>query len=947
MVKTTTERGARRRHSEVPRKRGFFMRPSLIGLVALAALMTPLVASCGGGKTSFGGRGLELVSFEQDGIDNVALNTVLVWHFNDAVDPASVTPASLQLRRGDQWGLDVDGTFRVEGTTIYFEPALPGLCDFSDAGFRAATRYRVQLVGAPEEFCLKNTDGEDLLATVSMEFQTRDESDPERFIDQIPAFAPSVTAITPTNGSQAVDVDDTNAITVTISENLDPCTVDGTTVQLWMYEKGDPVLANARTAPNGNASGFYVGTSTADGDASSTTWGADVSTPFIPAQRVVATVALTQSIASTQIKLVPQGGRFPENAMLVFRMLGGIEDFGGLPLAPLTISFTTENLPLQAGAYKMLVQGETPFDKSNSTSDVNTARSPGIVQGYLLFSGDGDNGPAADILNPSGPKQSPACSVPLQDNDGSKDDFDTNVDVTFDTGATINTCPNAVDGSTAVVWEFATFTVRTGATVRFKGVNPAIVLVQGDIVIEQGARVLVRGDNVGGMPQGRGANGVNWAYNPTGFASAGRGATGGADGGAAVQHQGGAAGKDGYSGFGSDDGFGVVGGHGAGQGGTAHNTVYPGPSPGTAQGGGGGGHGVAGGTATDQLGTNHTDMGPVKGVGGLPYPATDAMLTPSAGSGGGAGGNEEWSGSYSYYGTGGGGGGAGGGFIDFTSSGNITVFGTIDAAGSPGGSSGSPYNSGSTTYGGGGAAGGGGGAGGGIRLLTSSRIILGATTLITAAGGAGGMSNVPTIFTTAVINDGAAGGHGRIVLEDADSVIEGLGGATLSPTEGEDGFYRDIFDSSRFKGGGTMPYAQTLVFAMGPLNPDFQVPGAADFKAGIPAIASNGAGATSIFIDAKGYQILPNGLPDLGSATPWRTVGFFRDSGVETDPLWVPSSNPGDVTLPLGNAGGSINSLDGCEFIQIRITFYLPGTVGPLDPGPYLDDWTIRYTSDQ
>ena len=56
----------------------------------------------------------------------------------------------------------------------------------------------------------------------------------------------------------------------------------------------------------------------------------------------------------------------------------------------------------------------------------------------------------------------------------------------------------------------------------------------------------------------------------------------------------GAAGKDGYSGFGSDDGFGVVGGHGAGQGGTAHNTVYPGPSPGTAQGGGGGGHGVAG-----------------------------------------------------------------------------------------------------------------------------------------------------------------------------------------------------------------------------------------------------------------------------------------------------------------------------------------------------------------
>ncbi|MGE0190727.1 MAG: Ig-like domain-containing protein [Planctomycetota bacterium] len=946
MLKTTAERGARRRHSMEPQPGGSrartFMRPGVLGLVVLAALMAPLVASCGGAKAGFPGRGLSLVSFEQDGLDNVALNAVLAWHFNDAVDPASVTPASLQLRRGDQWGLDVDGTFRVEGATIYFEPQLPGLCDFSDAGFRASTRYRVQLVGSPEQFCLKNTLGEKLLSTVSMEFQTRAETDPERFLDQIPAFAPTVTAITPTTGSQAVDVDDTNAVTVTVSENLDPCTVNGNTVQLWMYEKGDPVLANARTAPNGNASGFYIGSSTADGNASSATWGADVSTPFAPPQRVVATIQLTQSLASTQIKLIPQGGRFPENAMLVFRMLGGIEDFGGLPLAPVTTSFTTENLPLQAGSYQMLVQGETPFDTSNSTSDINTARSPGVVQGYLLFSGDGDNGQTSDILFPSGPDQAPGCSVPLQDNDGSKDDFEASSDMTFDTGATINTCPNTVDGSTAVVWEFASFRVQSGATVRFKGVNPAIILVQGDIVIEQGGRVVVRGDNIGGTPQGRGAVGYNWTYNPTGFAAGGKGVAGGGEGGTAVAHSEAAThGKNGFSGYGSDSGYGVQGGIGAGKGGVGHQTIYPGTSYGTAQGGGGGGHGVDGGTSTNLMGNGHTNLGAVQGEGGAAFPADDAMFTPSAGGGGGAGGREQWGGSYTYYGTGGGGGGAGGGFVDFTASGNITVFGTIDAAGSVGGASGTPYCCGC-----GAAAGGGGGAGGGIRLLTSSRIILGASTVLTAAGGAGGVSNQSAGYVGPQ-NDGAPGGHGRIVLEDADSVIEGLGAATCTPNEGDDGFYRDIFDSSRFKGGGTMPYAQTQIIAMGPLNPDYTTPGAADFKAGIPSIASNGPGATSIFIDARGYQIQANGQPDLGSATPWRTVGFFRDSGVENDPLWVPSSNPADVSVPVGNAGGTINSLDGYEFIQIRITFYLPGTVGPLDPGPYLDDWTIRYSSDQ
>jgi hypothetical protein len=76
-------------------------------------------------------------------------------------------------------------------------------------------------------------------------------------------------------------------------------------------------------------------------------------------------------------------------------------------------------------------------------------------------------------------------------------------------------------------------------------------------------------------------------------------------------------------------------------------------------------------------------------------------------------------------------------------------------------------------------------------------------------------------------------------------------------------------------------------------------------------------------------------------------VGYFRHSGVASAPTWVPNANPGDVTIPPGNGGPGIAALNTREFIQLRITFFLPSTIGPFDPGPILDDWTIRFTFDQ
>ena len=42
-----------------------------------------------------------------------------------------------------------------------------------------------------------------------------------------------------------------------------------------------------------------------------------------------------------------------------------------------------------------------------------------------------------------------------------------------------------------------------------------------------------------------------------------------------------------------------------------------------------------------------------------------------------------------------------------------------------------------------------------------------------------------------------------------------------------------------------------------------------------------------------------------------------------------------------------LSSLDGSEYVQFRFTFYLsPLGVAATDPGAFVDDWTIRFTSD-
>ena len=957
-------------------------RPLLTSILLLAPL-----GACGGSGGSGSGEtipGVVLVDFGQSGQDNVPLNRVLEFTFSAAIDPNSVGPASIQIRRGPTYGEAVFGNYVVNGEVVRFEPRLPGLCDLSDGGLQADTDYRVTVIGAPEEFAIRNLAGAPMQSTVTASFHTRRDTDPELFEDQIPATSPSVLSSTPVDGAYPTHFDPAvaattlvhqgNDVVIRFSENLQPCTVGPSTILFFQYATGDGKQTPSDPPGSKMPTGFDPETDQTPSDPF--TWGSGVVTA--PPRRVRSTFRLEQDFLSTKVTLTPTFGEFPDNALLVVQVTNQIRDFGGNALLPTTFAFVTENRTVQTLPRVFEFDGDVPILSNVSTGEVNTARAASKAQGFLLFAGDSDNG--SNLSTSSGPDNArgpTGCTTSsVQANDGTPDDFDPPNDTVLDTGATRNTCVNSTDGSTAVTFEFRSFHVRNGVTVRVIGRNPAILLVTGDVVVEAGGRVLVRGDGSGGSPVSNGANGV-YVTSQTGAGAAGGAAVAGGGAGGNGSWGGAAAsfGFNGEAGFGSPDQFASPGaggasdpvriGAGRGSGSTKANGQFPIDRMGS--GGGGGGHAQAGtfvnagqanGTGTNRALDFPSDPDGPGGRGGGTYGALSGrMPTPEAGSGGGAGGlarGQPWYSPADYFQGGGGGGGAGGGFVDFTSAHDIKVFGTIDASGGRGGASGAGF------YQAGG--GGGGGSGGGIRLLTPGMIEFGPAAFISAAGGNAGAGAVATAgapYTPlpTLANPGGPGGTGRLVIEDDDSVVTGFGGASVSPTEGAAGFYRGPFDATRFVGGGVRPVIVTDVIDMGPVAPTYVAPVQnyavqEDFVAGIPPVASRGLGKTALFIEAQGYTTNADGSVNLASATGWKSVGYFTDSGAELFPTWVPSATPPAADVPPaqlqpGNTGVGITSLNGREFLQFRFSFFLNPGMGPFDPGPYLDRWTVYVQYDQ
>ena len=949
-------------------------RRKLLAFRLVLASTAALFGACGGAGGGPGpegsGQGLALETCNVASLDNVPINRTCVFIFSEPVEPSTIYfvdaagrkqgTGSIQIRQGPEFGITASGEFDVIGEKVYFTPTLPGRrlapgetpdCDLADAGFQPDRDYRITLIGHPEHLAIRNTVGQPLRETQTLEFRTLSKEDPRLLEDQQPAVRPTVLNTYPADraasvavgsgskiggGSQGSVLGTPDAIEILLSESLNPCSVDGTSVLLHVYERGDPL------------DGFVPAQDSAPGDPFS--WGSANAGSLTPEQRIPAYIELRQTASETRLILTPTFGRFPENALVVVELTAGIEDFGGNWMAPHILSFTTANLTNPSAQLRVEYDETTPISEDETTAAVHLPVAESKAQGFINIAGDGDNGP--DLETPTYPAvlDPPFCEFRPNDD---PDHFAPIEDVWLDTGASPNTCPNTVDGSTAVVWEFTTFTINPGITVTITGVNPAIILVTGAVVIKTGGELVVNGQpgEVGNPTTTRSA------LPPLG-AKGGEGVAGGGDGGdsnappATRPDLNPAYGDDGWAGYGSED-FpdDPESGEGAGQGNAAQDfcVFVPGGVTGSSSGSGGGaGHAETGVDGSAYIDANYCWLADTRGRGGAAYPGGaigDLMLTPSAGSGGGAAGycdgNPLGNRQGGIMATGGGGGG-GGGFVDITSASSITVRGTISAKGGKGGNGGLSFfiDTGDT-------GGGGGGSGGGIRLLTPGYMDIAGATL-DAGGGRGGTGYVSIWLNGgAPANHGGDGSQGRIVLEDSDGVISGQESANLVPAEGEVGFYRGQFNGSRFVGGGRVTTALSEPMFVGPLTaPDLRVPVQADFEAGFPTIASDGVGSTGILVEIQGYPLLPNGTADLGAGTGWWTVGYLSDSGNVKAPTWVPSANPADVTLPVDNAGVGIDAVDGAGFVQIRLTFYLGANTPTGVGGPYIDRFDLKFDYD-
>ena len=265
------------------------------------------------------------------------------------------------------------------------------------------------------------------------------------------------------------------------------------------YERGDPAGAwwSRPGADGGERDGLLVHHRR---ERRTTRTAGEAGRSWRPPQQIPATIELQQDFTATTVLVRPVAGRFEENSFLVVDVTGYVQDFGRLPLSPRTIPFTTENLPEQQGALTVHFDANDPDDDAFTSADVNTARSPSRAQGWLIFAGDGDNGTAnpgpgasCDVNGPSGRWRTGRDQY--RENCLFRTTFSPDTDITLNTGSTANWYPNETDGSTASVWEFASFTIVDGVTVRITGINPAIILVDGDVQIYEGGTLLLRGAN--------------------------------------------------------------------------------------------------------------------------------------------------------------------------------------------------------------------------------------------------------------------------------------------------------------------------------------------------------------------------------------------------------------------------------------------------------------------
>jgi hypothetical protein len=136
--------------------------------------------------------------------EGIYLDERITIELDRPVDPDSVTPETVRIRRADT-GEPADGAFHVEGRAIVFVPRPPSRADLSDSGLAPGIRYRIHLPAgrgrAHESVHAK--DGSTLASGFSVRFETR--RDAPFFRDAVPGPPRAEAIFVDADGDGAVD----------------------------------------------------------------------------------------------------------------------------------------------------------------------------------------------------------------------------------------------------------------------------------------------------------------------------------------------------------------------------------------------------------------------------------------------------------------------------------------------------------------------------------------------------------------------------------------------------------------------------------------------------------------------------------------------------------------------------------------------------------------------
>ena len=820
-------------------------------------LAAAFVASCGGGGGGGQQGSFRLIQFLEQGQNGIPRNRVLTFLFSAPVADGQDFAERLKIQNtqgnpNSNFSLAI-GMYEPTGDRVMFAPRLPNKEDRSDAGFREDGEYTVFLKAGPD--ALVSTGGDPIANPQEMLFDTS-----EFFEDPFPAEPPrveglfardstqpsaprmDVSRLDPRSGEQAL-LD--NADVIDAARVIEPGA--GGAPQFatpWRFELelSEPVDPSTVTTDNIELLEIY-GNATTSGEAAP---------PFAPDAWFGTAVSFKVPVNVGVEQQVLEDGSY--DVRIVVEPLGTLVDntryrltFGGNILG---IDFRQEFIGVNGltGDGETVLSGTTPYpepgglgytaefivrDRPAITSRRTLTYDP-VVDDVFAELGQTTNDPNRMNTALYNPASSPSTALGYLGAFGNGTDGNLAVaggTVTVDTGDTANTAlgkpfnvfdlnPNddyinntlpggnrTYDSRQAFELSLQSLTVSSGSVLRFVGVNPIVLRVQG---ISQ----------ISGTIDISGADGANGTGS---VALGGKAGPGGGDGGTA---------KSGvscnylgvyancssstFSLFLSSCGMGnwpyAVNGVGPGRGhagGSAAGYIYYAPptyGANSGTGGGGGSHGQKGTDGSDLVsasagdGTGGNCFAPtyygvqnssVVGVrskagtvyNGTPYGDATVADVTWGGSGGGAGGSTGDYAGFAVNHPGGAGGGAGGSLTVISAGSIIATGGKIDATGGNGGAGTLKAYSGSPQYYLMLSGGGGGAAGGTICLISGENIALTAPVL-DAAGGAGGAAPVPSSGTCTHCNGGGTGGRGIVFLMDPDGLVSGLfpNGAGTYPT---------------------------------------------------------------------------------------------------------------------------------------------------------------------